>query len=36
MITYGTSEHATWTDTIKLSEVLIRAGKQHEFVVLAK
>ncbi len=33
MIVCGTSDHATWTDAIKLSEVLIRAGKQHEFVV---
>ncbi len=34
MIACGTSDHATWSDSIKLSEALIRAGKQHEFVVL--
>jgi dipeptidyl aminopeptidase/acylaminoacyl peptidase len=34
MIACGTSDHATWTDAIKMSEALIRAGKQHEFVVL--
>src|SRR5262249_14605914 len=34
MIAVGTSDHATWTDAIKMSEALIRAGKQHEFVVL--
>jgi dienelactone hydrolase len=30
----GTSDHATWTDAVKMSEALIRAGKQHEFVML--
>lgn len=34
MIVGGTSDHATWTDAIKMSEALIRAGKQHEFVVM--
>jgi dipeptidyl-peptidase 4 len=34
MIACGTSDHATWTDAIKLSEELIRAGVEHEFVVL--
>jgi dipeptidyl aminopeptidase/acylaminoacyl peptidase len=30
----GSSDHATWTDAMKMSEALIRAGKDHEFVVL--
>jgi dipeptidyl-peptidase-4 len=30
----GTIDHATWTDAVKMSEALIRAGKAHEFVVL--
>lgn len=34
MLACGTSDHATWTDAIKMSEALIRAGKVHEFVVL--
>jgi dipeptidyl-peptidase 4 len=34
MIVCGTSDHATWTDAIKMSEMLIRAGKDHEFVVM--
>ena len=34
MIAGGTSDHATWTDAIKMSEALIRAGKLHQFVVL--
>lgn len=34
MIACGTSDHATWTDAIKMSEELIRAGVMHEFVVL--
>jgi dipeptidyl aminopeptidase/acylaminoacyl peptidase len=34
MITVGTSDHAMWTDAVKMSEALIRAGKLHEFVVL--
>ncbi|MGH8504857.1 MAG: DPP IV N-terminal domain-containing protein [Stenotrophobium sp.] len=34
MIAGGTSDHATWTDAIKMSEALIRAGKMHQFVVL--
>lgn len=34
MLACGTSDHGTWTDAIKMSEALIRAGKQHEFVVL--
>jgi dipeptidyl-peptidase-4 len=34
MILNGTSDHYTWSDAIKMSEQLIRAGKSHEFVVL--
>jgi dipeptidyl aminopeptidase/acylaminoacyl peptidase len=34
MIGVGTSDHSTWTDSMKLSEALIRAGKVHEFVLL--
>lgn len=34
MLAGGTSDHATWTDAIKMSEALIRAGKLHQFVVL--
>ncbi|WP_033287678.1 alpha/beta fold hydrolase [Amycolatopsis jejuensis] len=34
LLACGTSDHATWTDSMKLSEALIRAGKAHEFVVL--
>ncbi len=34
MIAGGTSDHATWTDAMKMSEALIRAGKLHQFVVL--
>ncbi|MEU9886715.1 prolyl oligopeptidase family serine peptidase [Sphaerisporangium sp. NPDC051011] len=34
MIATGTSDHATWGDSVKMSEALIRAGKDHEFVVL--
>lgn len=34
MIACGTSDHATWTDAMKLSEALIRAGKDHDFVPL--
>jgi len=34
MIACGTSDHSTWTDAMKLSEALIRAGKEHDFVVL--
>ena len=34
MIAGGTSDHATWTDAIKMSEALINAGKLHEFVAL--
>jgi dipeptidyl aminopeptidase/acylaminoacyl peptidase len=34
MIAVGTSDHGSWTDAVKMSEALIRAGKQHEFVVL--
>ena len=34
MIACGTSDHATWTDAIKMSEELIRAGAVHDFVVL--
>lgn len=30
----GTADHATWADALKLSEALIRAGKDHEFVAL--
>ncbi|HKY91550.1 MAG TPA: DPP IV N-terminal domain-containing protein [Nevskiaceae bacterium] len=34
LIAGGTSDHATWPDAIKMTEALIRAGKDHEFVVL--
>ncbi|WP_205571240.1 alpha/beta fold hydrolase [Streptomyces sp. YIM 130001] len=34
MLVCGTCDHATWTDAVKLSEALIRADKDHEFVVL--
>lgn len=34
MIACGTSDHFCWTDAVKMSEALIRAGKLHEFVVL--
>jgi YD repeat-containing protein len=34
MIAGGTSDHATWTDAMKMSEALIRAGKMHQFVVM--
>lgn len=34
MIACGTSDHSTWTDAIRMSDALIRAGKQHELVVL--
>jgi dipeptidyl aminopeptidase/acylaminoacyl peptidase len=34
MIACGTSDHATWTDAVKMADALIRAGKSHEFVVL--
>ncbi|OZM70631.1 peptidase S9 [Amycolatopsis antarctica] len=34
LLACGTIDHATWTDSIKMSEALIRAGKDHEFVVL--
>ncbi|HVT36937.1 MAG TPA: DPP IV N-terminal domain-containing protein, partial [Nevskiaceae bacterium] len=34
MLAGGTSDHATWTDALKMSEALIRAGKLHQFVVL--
>ncbi|NGY03285.1 S9 family peptidase [Solimonas terrae] len=34
MIAGGTADHATWPDAIKMTEALIRAGKDHEFVVL--
>jgi len=30
----GTSDHATWSDAIKMSENLIQAGVDHDFVVL--
>jgi len=30
----GSADHATWTDSMKMSEALILAGKEHEFVVL--
>lgn len=32
MIVCGTSDHFCWPDAMKLSESLIRAGKDHEFV----
>lgn len=34
MIVCGTSDHNTWSDSMKMTEALIRAGKDHEFVVL--
>lgn len=34
MIAAGTSDHATWSDALKMSEALIRVGKDHDFVVL--
>jgi dipeptidyl aminopeptidase/acylaminoacyl peptidase len=34
MIAVGTSDHATWTDAIKMSEELIQANVNHDFVVL--
>lgn len=34
MIVCGSSDHATWSDAMKMSEVLIRAGKDHDFVPL--
>ena len=34
LIAGGTSDHATWTDAVKMSEELIRAGVLHDFVVL--
>ncbi|PKW19186.1 S9 family peptidase [Saccharopolyspora spinosa] len=34
LLACGTIDHATWTDSIKMCEALIRAGKEHEFVVL--
>ncbi|SEP47036.1 S9 family peptidase [Amycolatopsis saalfeldensis] len=34
MLVCGSIDHATWTDAMKMSEALIRAGKDHEFVVL--
>ncbi|MBP2367500.1 S9 family peptidase [Pseudonocardia parietis] len=34
LLACGTSDHATWTDSVKMSEALIRAGKPHEFVVM--
>ena len=34
MLAAGTSDHGTWTDAVKMSEALVRAGKMHEFVLL--
>jgi dipeptidyl aminopeptidase/acylaminoacyl peptidase len=34
MIACGTSDNMTWSDSIRMSEALIHAGKSHEFVVL--
>ena len=34
LIACGTSDQKTWSDAVKMSEALIRAGKCHEFVVL--
>ena len=34
MIVCGSSDHATWSDAMKMSEALIRAGKDHDFVPL--
>jgi dipeptidyl-peptidase-4 len=33
-IACGTSDHACWTDAMKMTEALIRAGRVHEFIVL--
>lgn len=34
LLACGTIDHATWTDSVKMAEALIMAGKEHEFVVL--
>jgi dipeptidyl aminopeptidase/acylaminoacyl peptidase len=34
LIACGTSDTATWSDSIRMAEALIRAGIRHEFVVL--
>lgn len=34
LLACGSSDHVTWIDSMKMSEALIRAGKEHEFVVL--
>ncbi|MFC9250423.1 S9 family peptidase [Amycolatopsis thailandensis] len=34
LLVCGTTDHATWSDSVKMSEALILAGKMHEFVVL--
>jgi dipeptidyl aminopeptidase/acylaminoacyl peptidase len=34
LIACGTSDNSTWSDSIRMTEALIRAGKIHEFVVL--
>ncbi|WP_276329057.1 alpha/beta hydrolase family protein [Crossiella equi] len=34
LLACGTVDHATWTDSLKMSEALIQAGKAHEFVAL--
>jgi dipeptidyl aminopeptidase/acylaminoacyl peptidase len=34
MIVCGTADHFCWPDAMKMAEALIRAGKDHEFVVL--
>jgi dipeptidyl aminopeptidase/acylaminoacyl peptidase len=34
LLVCGSSDHATWSDAMKMSDALIRAGKHHEFVVL--
>ncbi|MBB4688728.1 S9 family peptidase [Amycolatopsis jiangsuensis] len=35
LIACGTIDHATWTDSVKMVDALIRAGKKHEFVLLS-
>ncbi|WP_116950625.1 S9 family peptidase [Jiangella endophytica] len=34
LLACGSADHPQWPDVMKMSETLIRAGKEHEFVVL--
>jgi dipeptidyl aminopeptidase/acylaminoacyl peptidase len=34
MLAVGTSDHPNWAETLRMSEALIQAGKEHELVVL--